>query len=156
MSPPTRPTSRSGSKPSSTRRPPTRCSRPSRPPTSGPVSPATGARGPSGKLAEVFAHALDGLFDPVVGRGQADAEEALATGAVHRAGRDDDRRLFEDGLGEGSRGVAARDRGPDVDRALRRGDVDADRAEGRDDEVAAPATWIASKSPESTLVLRRQ
>ena len=29
------------------------------------------------------------------------------------------------------------DRGPDVDRALRRGDVDADRAERRDDEVAA-------------------
>ena len=98
-----------GSPPSSTPRSPTRCSRPSRPPTSGPASTATGARKPrseastqalssqkpagcAGKCetrerqAQVGAHALDGLFDPVVGGGERDAEEALAAGAVHRAG----------------------------------------------------------------------
>ena len=71
-------------------------------------------------LAEVLAHPLDRLFDALVGGGQRDAEEALAARPVHRARRDDDRRLLEHQLGEGGRGVALGDRRPDVDRALRR------------------------------------
>ena len=48
---PTRPTSSVGSKRNSTPRPATRCSRPSRPPTSGQASTVTGARKPSARTA---------------------------------------------------------------------------------------------------------
>ena len=49
------------------------------------------ARGTSAtaELGEVLAHPLDRLGDPIVGGRQRDAEEALAAGPVHRAGRDD-------------------------------------------------------------------
>src|SRR5215213_10354314 len=83
-------------------------------------------------LAQVLAHPLYRLFNPLVRGGQRDAEEALAAGPVHRAGRDDDGGLLEHQLAEGGRGVALGDRRPDVDRALRRGHLDADLAEGGD------------------------
>src|SRR5215218_3468890 len=40
----------------------------------------------SGRSTQVFAHPLYCLFDPLVGSGQGDAEEALAARPVHRAG----------------------------------------------------------------------
>ncbi len=66
-------------------------------------------------LGQVLAHPLDGLGDALVGRGQRDAEEALAAGPVHRARRDHDGRLFEHQLGRtrsrcGPRGPAPRRR----------------------------------------------
>src|SRR5687767_2525389 len=57
-------------------------------------------------LRQVLLHPLQRLGETVVRRRERDAEEALAAGPVHRAGRDHDGRLLEHELRERRRGVA--------------------------------------------------
>src|SRR5258705_6005543 len=85
---------------------------------------------------EALAQPLDGLDQAGVLDRQRDAEEALAVRAVGGAGRYHHARLLQHELAVRLRGVALRDRRPDVDGPLRRGDVDADLAQRVDDEVA--------------------
>ena len=70
------------------------------------------------------------LGDAVVRCGERDTHETLSGGAVAVARRDYHRCLVEDMLGEGGRGVAGRDRYPQVDGGFGRGRIHADGAEG--------------------------
>src|SRR3954452_16796648 len=81
--------------------------------------------------------ALNGLGEELIRRRQRNPEEALPAGAVHRAGRDNDGSLLEHELRARRRGVAVRNGRPDVDRALRRRNLDADVPERLHNQVPA-------------------
>src|SRR5436190_24177482 len=80
------------------------------------------------------ADALDRLQQAIIRRGQRDAEEALAAAAICATRRDHDGGLLEDVLAIRGRALESRrDRCPDVDRPLRRRDIDARLAQRRAD-----------------------